>query len=336
MAEVQLSNITKRFAGETGVAGLNLTIADGELVALLGPTGAGKTTTLRVIAGLERPEEGTVLIDQVDVTQTPPADRDIAMVFQEYSLYPHFSVYDNLAFPLRSPLRRMPEAQIREKIQQIAELLKIETKLQNKGTKLSGGEMQRVSIGRALVRQPAAFLMDEPLSSLDAKLRDDLRVELKRIQIDLNATICYVTHDQVEAMTLADRIGVLSEGRLLQVGTPAEIYQAPINTYVAHRLGSPSINLFPAGALGINSTPPGTHSIGIRPENIIVGNSGTATTIRNVEHLGVETVMHLSVDGFDITALAPPGEYFTKGQQVSISTIPGKVLYFDQAGERIP
>lgn len=335
MAEVKLSNISKRFNGVAAVDGLSLTIDDGELVVLLGPTGAGKTTTLRLIAGLEKPESGLVSIAHHDVTRTPPADRDIAMVFQEYSLYPHFSVYDNLAFPLRSPLRRLPEEQIREKVHHIAELLKIEHKLKNKGTKLSGGEMQRVSIGRALVRQPAAFLMDEPLSSLDAKLRDELRVELKRIQIDLHATICYVTHDQVEAMTLADRIGVLSEGRLLQVGSPAEIYKRPMNTYVAARLGSPSINLLPVGSLGFNSVPGGTESLGIRPENLIIGDTGLPTTIRGVEHLGAETVMRLSIDNCEMAALAPPGKYFSAGQRVFVSTIPEKVLFFDRAGERI-
>lgn len=335
MAEIQLCNITKCFDKATAVDELNLTIGDGELVVLLGPTGAGKTTTLRLIAGLEKPESGKLFIGRRDVTHAPPADRDIAMVFQEYSLYPHFSVYDNLAFPLRSPLRRLPEGQIREKVQQIAELLKIDHKLQNKGTKLSGGEMQRVSIGRALVRRPAAFLMDEPLSSLDAKLRDELRVELKRIQIDLHATICYVTHDQVEAMTLADRIGVLSEGRLLQVGTPAEIYKKPMNTYVAARLGSPSINLLPVGSLGVDSVPRGTESLGIRPENLIIGDVGLPTTIKGVEHLGAETVMHLSIDNYDMAALAPPGKSFSAGQRVSVSTLAEKVLYFDRAGDRI-
>jgi len=335
MAEVQLENISKRFDGVTAIDGLSLTIKDGELVVLLGPTGAGKTTTLRLIAGLEKPEEGSVFIDHKEVTDTPPADRDIAMVFQEYSLYPHFTVYDNMAFPLRSPKRNLPEKKIREKVHQVAELLKIEDKLENKGTKLSGGEMQRVSIGRALVRDPAAFLMDEPLSSLDAKLRDNLRVELKRIQIDLNATFCYVTHDQVEAMTLADHIGVLSEGCLLQMGTPAEIYQEPLNTYVASRLGSPSINLLPAGALGINFAPEGTYNLGIRPENVIVGDTGISTTIKSVEYLGVDTVMQLSIDEYEVAVLAPPGQSFSRGQQVLISTIPEKVLYFDKSGERI-
>lgn len=335
MAEVQLTNISKRFDDVAAIDELSLTIKDGELVVLLGPTGAGKTTTLRLIAGLEKPENGSVFIDNNDMTTTPPADRNVAMVFQEYSLYPHLTVYDNLAFPLRSPLRRLPEDQIEDKINTIAKMLKIDHKLNNKGTKLSGGEMQRVSIGRALVRQPTIYLMDEPLSSLDAKLRDELRVELKRIQIDMNATICYVTHDQVEAMTLADRIGVLSEGRLLQLGTPAEIYQKPLNTYVAARLGSPSINLVPVGSLGIISVPEGTQTLGIRPENVIFSETGFKTSIKGVEHLGAETVMYLSIEGCDIAALAPPGQSFSSGQQVSVSTVPEKVLYFNKVGDRI-
>ena len=179
---------------------------------ILGPSGAGKTTVLRLVAGLEHPDRGSVFIDGRDVTRDPPAARDVAFVFQQYSLYPHMSVYDNLAFPLRSPMHRVSENEIRRRVTTIAEKLRIDSKLQNRATRLSGGEMQRVAIGRALVRQPQVYLMDEPLSSLDAKLRADLRVELKRIQMELGATVLYVTHDQVEAMTMATRIGVLNEG----------------------------------------------------------------------------------------------------------------------------
>lgn len=335
MAEIKLDNVTKHFNGEAAVNQMTLDIADGELLVLLGPTGAGKTTTLRLIAGLETPDSGTLRIGSRDVTHVAPAERDIAMVFQEYSLYPHYSVYDNLAFPLRSPRRRMPEDQIKARVEQVATMLRIESKLQNKGTKLSGGEMQRVSIGRALVRKPTAFLMDEPLSSLDAKLREDLRVELKRIQMDLQATICYVTHDQMEAMTLADRIGVLSEGKLLQVGTPEQIYQQPIDTYVACRLGSPSINLLPYGVMGINSGPEGSATIGIRPENIVIGDAGMATQIQTVEHLGTETVVKLNTDGHELAALAPPGQSYTKGDNVSIDVLPNSTLYFDEGGNRL-
>ena len=225
MAEILVRHVTKRFGDIEAVRDLSFDIANGEFVVLLGPTGAGKTTTLRLIAGLEYPDEGAILIDGRDVTKEPPAARDVAFVFQQYSLYPHLTVYDNLAFPLRSPARSAPEAKVRERVQAIAELLRIGGKLDNRATRLSGGEMQRVAIGRALVREPAIFLMDEPLSSLDAKLRAELRLELKRIQVELGATILYVTHDQIEAMTMASRIGVVREGRLLQLGTPREIYE---------------------------------------------------------------------------------------------------------------
>jgi multiple sugar transport system ATP-binding protein len=335
MSEVVLDNVTKRFGNVAAVDGMDLTIADGELLVLLGPTGAGKTTTLRTIAGLEKPETGRIVIGGQDMTNLQPASRNVAMVFQEYSLYPHYTVYENLAFPLRAPLRRLPEDEIRQKVTEVAKLLRIESKLPNKSTALSGGEMQRVAIGRALVRQPSVFLMDEPLSSLDAKLRDDLRVELKRIQMDLGATILYVTHDQIEAMTLADRIGVLSEGRLLQIGSPREIYRQPSSTYVACRLGSPRINLLPPGALAVEGGPSGADTMGIRPENIVLGNQGIPTSIQTVERLGNETVVHLEIEGQKLLALAPPGQSFQAGQQVSVNSLPGSALYFDQAGQRI-
>src|SRR5881398_3223322 len=245
MADVSLRNLGKRFGNTVAVEGLSLDIADGELVVLLGPTGAGKTTLLRLVAGLEIPDAGIITIDGRDATAEPPALRDVTFVFQQYSLYPHLSVYDNLAFPLRSPLRKTPEAKVRAKVNEIAKLLRIDDKLASSATRLSGGQMQRVAIGRALVREPAVTLMDEPLSSLDAKLRNHLRLELKRIQQDLGATMLYVTHDQTEALTLATRIGVLEQGRLVQVGTPQEIYEEPVSAYVASRLGSPRINLLP-------------------------------------------------------------------------------------------
>ena len=256
MAEILVRHVTKRFGDSEAVRDLSFDIANGEFVVLLGPTGAGKTTTLRLIAGLEYPDEGAILIDGRDVTKEPPAARDVAFVFQQYSLYPHLTVYDNLAFPLRSPARRAPEAKVRERVHAIAELLRIGGKLDNRATRLSGGEMQRVAIGRALVREPAIFLMDEPLSSLDAKLRAELRLELKRIQVELGATILYVTHDQIEAMTMASRIGVVREGRLLQLGTPREIYENPVDIYVATRLGTPQINLLPAELLAETPMPP--------------------------------------------------------------------------------
>ena len=255
-------------------------IAHGEFVVLLGPTGAGKTTTLRLIAGLERPDRGSVVIQGRVVTREVPAERDVAFVFQQYSLYPHLSVYDNLAFPLRSPARRVDEKTIRRRIQQIAELLHIEHKLNNRATALSGGEMQRVAIGRALVREPAVYLMDEPLSSLDAKLRAELRLELKRIQREMGTTILYVTHDQIEAMTMADRIGVMNEGALIQLGTPREIYERPNTAYVAGRLGTPVINLIPAELLGADTVPPQARTIGLRTEHIRISAGGRSGTTR--------------------------------------------------------
>ena len=210
-----------------------------------------------MLAGLELPDSGKVHIAGADVTALPPAARDVAFVFQQYSLYPNYSVFENLAFPLRAPGRRLGAESVRKRVGEIAEMLRISHKLNDNVTQLSGGEMQRVSIGRALVRKPNLFLMDEPLSSLDAKLREDLRIELKRIQRDLEATVFYVTHDQLEAMTLADRIGILQEGRLVQINGPRIAYERPATIYAARRLGSPQINLVDAGRLGLTHGPSG-------------------------------------------------------------------------------
>ena len=336
MADVVFENVTKRFGKVAAVENLTLEIEDGEFIVLLGPTGAGKTTTLRLAGGLETPDHGRILIGGNDVTHAPSAVRDVAFVFQQYSLYPHFTVFDNMAFPLRAPLRRTSAAAIKERVTEIARLLRIEDKLDNRATQLSGGEMQRVAIGRALVREPAAFLMDEPLSSLDAKLREDLRVELKRIQVDMGATILYVTHDQIEAMTMADRIGVLREGRLVQVGTPRQVYAEPETDYVALRLGSPRINLLPMGALGITEGPAGAETIGIRPEDVVLGRGDGVGEVLTVEHLGAETVVLLRIGGHEVHALAGPGEPARPGDRVIVSTLPEAALYFDRDGRRLP
>ena len=336
MADVVFENVTKRFGKVAAVENLTLEIEDGEFIVLLGPTGAGKTTTLRLVGGLETPDHGRILIGGNDVTHAPSAVRDVAFVFQQYSLYPHFTVFDNMAFPLRAPLRRTSAAAIKERVTEIARLLRIEDKLDNRATQLSGGEMQRVAIGRALVREPAAFLMDEPLSSLDAKLREDLRVELKRIQVDMGATILYVTHDQIEAMTMADRIGVLREGRLVQVGTPRQVYAEPETDYVALRLGSPRINLLPMGALGITEGPAGAETIGIRPEDVVLGRGDGLGEVLTVEHLGAETVVLLRIGGHEVHALAGPGEPAHPGDRVIVSTLPEAALYFDRDGRRLP
>jgi len=331
MAEVVLEEASKRFDAVNAVDSLSLTIGDGELLVLLGPTGAGKTTTLRLVAGLEIADTGRVLIGGQDVSTAPIAERDVAFVFQQYSLYPHYSVYDNLAFPLRSPKHRHSEREIANRVNEIAKLLRIDTKLSNKATALSGGEMQRVAIGRSLVRTPNVFLMDEPLSSLDAKLREDLRVELKRIQVDLGATILYVTHDQMEAMTLADRIGVLDSGSLVQVGTPEEIYTRPVNVHVAQRLGAPPINLLPPETLDIPA-PKDAVRIGIRPEDIHLGGEGVTAEVVQVEYLGAETVVVLSTESHRLHALASPGEHLLTGDRLKVSPLPDKALFFDADG----
>lgn len=331
MAEVQLSSVSKSFKATQAVIDMDLTIPDGAFVVLLGPTGAGKTTTLRLIAGLEKPDAGDIQIGGTSVAGLTPAQRDVAMVFQQYSLYPHMSVRDNLAFPLRSPILKTPENEVARKVQEVAEVLHIPHKLDNKATELSGGEMQRVSIGRALVRDPQVYLMDEPLSSLDAKLRADLRVELKRIHAELAATLLYVTHDQIEAMTMATHVGVLDEGRLVQFGTPRDIYENPRTAYVAARLGQPRINLLPVGLLG-EDAPSGAHQVGLRPENIRHGSGRDAQVLR-VEHLGDQTRLHLIVADHDVITLTDPHTSLSAGETIQIA--PENPVFFDATGDRI-
>ncbi|WP_415402206.1 ABC transporter ATP-binding protein [Tateyamaria sp. SN3-11] len=330
MAEVVLKNLSKSFGQEIGVEDISMTIPDGAFVVLLGPTGAGKTTTLRLISGLEKADAGEVWIDGRNVAQETPAQRDVAMVFQQYSLYPHLTVRDNLAFPLKSPILNTPPAEITRKVAEVAEVLQISHKLDNKATALSGGEMQRVSIGRALVRDPSIYLMDEPLSSLDAKLRTDLRVELKRIHASLGATLLYVTHDQIEAMTMATHVGVLNEGRLVQFGTPREIYENPNSLYVASRLGLPRINVLPADIFG--GMPPGTTQIGLRPEHITQGD-GQEAEVQRVEHLGDQNRLHLTLKGHPITTIADPTVDYAPGTMLKIA--PKNPLCFDAHGNRI-
>ncbi len=330
MADVALKNITKLFSGKAALADLSLTVPDGAFVVLLGPTGAGKTTTLRMVSGLDRPDSGEVLIGGEVVNALTPAARNVAMVFQQYSLYPHLSVRENLEFPLKSPLLRTPAHEIARKVGEIAEMLQISHKLDNKATQLSGGEMQRVSIGRALVRNPLVYLMDEPLSSLDAKLRADLRVELKSIQANSGATILYVTHDQIEAMTMATHVGVLDEGRLVQFGRPREVYENPVSIGAASRLGQPRINILPADLFG--SAPEGAVSIGLRPEQILQG-EGQDSLVTRVEHLGDQTRLHLSFREHDLITVTDAHTPLRLGDIVLIR--PDKPFYFDNAGRRI-
>ncbi|RAZ91635.1 ABC transporter ATP-binding protein [Mesorhizobium hawassense] len=336
MADVRIQGVTKSFGDTVAIDDLDLAIKDGEFVVLLGPTGAGKTTTLRLIAGLERPDSGTIHIGGQNATALSPAERDTAFVFQQYSLYPHLSVFDNLAFPLRSPARRFPEEAVRRRVEDVARMVRIDHKLGNRSTKLSGGEMQRVAIGRALVRKPAIYLMDEPLSSLDAKLRADLRLELKRIQSELGATMLYVTHDQIEAMTMADRIGILADGVLVQIGTPRAIYSEPANLHVAARLGQPAINLLPAGLLPDGGAPSGTKTIGARTEHLAIEkamNGHADGVVDWVEHLGDQNHLHVTVGAKKLVTLTDPDTPLAKGDKVTIRYV--APLYFGSDGQRL-
>ncbi|MEO1191497.1 MAG: ABC transporter ATP-binding protein [Pseudomonadota bacterium] len=330
MAEVVLNQVSKRFGQTQAVEGVSLTVPDGSFVVLLGPTGAGKTTLLRLVSGLEKPDAGEISIGGHPMAGLAPAQRNVAMVFQQYSLYPHLTVRENLAFPLKSPALRTPKAEIERKIAEVAEVLQISHKLDNKATALSGGEMQRVSIGRALVRNPSVYLMDEPLSSLDAKLRADLRIELKSIQSESGATLLYVTHDQIEAMTMATQVGVLDQGHLVQFGTPREIYENPVSIYAASRLGLPRINILPADLFA--GAPAGAAKIGLRPEHITQG-EGEEALVQRVEHLGDQTRLHLTFRDHEIVTVTDAHTELENGDRVKIQ--PRDPLYFDAEGARL-
>jgi multiple sugar transport system ATP-binding protein len=333
MASISLQGLAKRFGTVQALDAIDLDVEDGEFFVLLGQSGAGKTTTLRVIAGLERPDTGVVRMDGEDVTRQAPAQRDCAFVFQQYSLYPHLTVFDNLAFPLRAPLRALPADEIRRRVERVAATLHITGKLARKATELSGGEMQRVAIGRALVREPRVYLMDEPLSSLDARLREELRVELKHLQRASGATVVYVTHDQVEATTLADRIAILEAGRIQQVGTPQAIYEAPASVQVAQRLGSPAINVLPADWFA--GVPPAAACVGIRPEDVEVAGDGEGVECQVIESSWLKHQIVAERGGvqvrarlLDIAAAAPQGS-------VRLKFPPAHRLLFDAAGRRL-
>jgi multiple sugar transport system ATP-binding protein len=334
MASISLQGITKRFGEVTALADVRVDIADGEFFVLLGPSGAGKTTTLRVIAGLERPDAGIVRMNGDDVTGSAPAQRDCAFVFQQYSLYPHLSVFDNLAFPLRAPMRRVPENEIRQRVERVAATLHIESKLLRLATALSGGEMQRVAIGRALVREPRVYLMDEPLSSLDAKLREELRVELKRLQRQSGATVVYVTHDQVEATTLADRIAILEAGRIQQVGTPQQVYDSPGSVQVAQRLGSPPINVLPADWF-FGQHPPAVSTVAIRPEDVELADGTEGFECRVVESSLLKHDVIGEYAGVEVRARLMQGDAPAPGTRIRLRFPVARRLLFDHAGRRL-
>jgi multiple sugar transport system ATP-binding protein len=351
MASISMEKLSKSFGQNPALRDINLEIADGEFFVLLGPTGAGKTTTLRLVAGLEKPSAGIVRINGTDVADWGPAERDVALVLQQYSLYPRLTVRQNLSFPLQSPIRKTSPEEVERRVMHAAKTLKIEHLLERKTDKLSGGEMQRVSIGRAIVREPHVFLMDEPLSNLDAKLREAMRSELKDLQMRLGATFLFVTHDQVEAMTMGDRMCVLNHGRIEQVGTPAEVYNHPRNTFVASFVGSPAINLIEgrvdAGRAVVNpgsfelqlpgASAGGAVTFGIRPEDLHVSGDGAVeAVVHDVENFGLEKVVTLRVDDVLLRVTVPAGVGVAVEEKVKFGWDPRKVMMFDaKSGENL-
>jgi multiple sugar transport system ATP-binding protein len=296
MAFLQLDKVAKQFGPVSVIKGIDLAIEKGEFVVFVGPSGCGKSTLLRLIAGLEAITDGSLRLDGRDITDLPSSKRDLAMVFQSYALYPHMSVYENMSFALK--LAKVGEAEIRTKVQRAAEILNLGAYLQRTPRELSGGQRQRVAIGRAIVRAPKVFLFDEPLSNLDAALRGQTRVEIAKLHRELGATTIYVTHDQVEAMTLADRVVVLRDGRIEQVGSPLELYDKPANQFVAQFIGTPQMNVVPADQLPVPGLKaPAGGFIGLRPESVSLtpaGAGGVDGRIELIEALGAETLVHVA------------------------------------------
>jgi multiple sugar transport system ATP-binding protein len=329
MAEVSLHKLNKKFDLSHVVKDVDLQIRDKEFMVFVGPSGCGKTTTLRMIAGLEAVTAGEIRIDDRVVNEVPPMDRDIAMVFQNYALYPHMSVASNLAFGLK--MRKFEKAEIEKRINNAASILGIESLLQRKPRQLSGGQRQRVALGRAIVRDPKVFLFDEPLSNLDAKLRVQMRVELKKLHERLAVTSVYVTHDQVEAMTMADKIVVLNAGHIEQYGSPLELYERPANLFVAGFIGSPKMNFVSGEAAG----EPGVATLGIRPEHLKIGKEGEGWpgTVSVAEHLGSDTFLYVDAGKFGMLTARCIGEFNLKaGDRVWLSPDPARLHRFDGDG----
>ena len=349
MASVTLDGVSKRWGPVTAVERISLSIADGEFMVLLGPSGCGKTTTMRMVAGLEDPTEGSVLIGARDVTDVAPGDRDLAMVFQNYGLYPHMTAAENIGYPLK--IRRMPKRERDERVQAAAARVELEGFLHRKPQALSGGQRQRVALARAIVRTPQLFLMDEPLSNLDAKLRVSMRAQLKHLQHELSITTIYVTHDQVEAMTLADRVAVMSQGRLQQVGAPLEIYNRPKNVFVAGFLGNPPMNLIAVGAesgrlvhpsfsLGVDAPAAGKTVLGQRPEDLRVTTPEKGDfrgEVFSAELLGDAALVTVRLGADLVVVKAEKDCEARMGDIVGVAfTIPNLHLFDGATGDRLP
>jgi multiple sugar transport system ATP-binding protein len=362
MAQVVLKDLNKKYDEVHAVKDVNLTIRDKEFMVFVGPSGCGKTTTLRMVAGLEEITAGEISIGDRVVNDLPPKDRDIAMVFQNYALYPHMSVYDNMAFGLK--MRKFPKPEIAKRVQEAAEILGIQELLKRKPRQLSGGQRQRVAVGRAIVRHPQVFLFDEPLSNLDAKLRVQMRVELKRLHERLETTAIYVTHDQVEAMTLGSRVVVMKDGWVQQVGEPLEIYSRPANKFVAGFIGSPAMNFLPVtvsetnGTIFLETTGLRTKvpaekasalkaykgqplTLGIRPEDLRVG-SGTDSSdlafdavVEVVEPLGSEILLNVSVGGQSVVCRVEPSVKARPHEKIRMAFVPERIHFFDTKTEAV-
>jgi multiple sugar transport system ATP-binding protein len=362
MAQVVLKDLNKKYDEVHAVKDVNLTIRDKEFMVFVGPSGCGKTTTLRMVAGLEEITAGEIYIGDRVVNDLPPKDRDIAMVFQNYALYPHMSVYDNMAFGLK--MRKFPKLEIQKRVQDAAEILGIQELLKRKPRQLSGGQRQRVAVGRAIVRHPQVFLFDEPLSNLDAKLRVQMRVELKRLHERLETTAIYVTHDQVEAMTLGSRVVVMKDGYVQQVGEPLEIYGQPANKFVAGFIGSPAMNFLPVrltevgGTLYAESETPGMRikvpparagrlqahkgqsvTLGVRPEDIRVGSGSDSAdfafdaVVDVVEPLGAEILLDATVAGQSMVARVEPSVKARAHDKVRLTCVPERIHFFEAKSE---
>jgi len=335
VASVAFRQVIKRYgvgsSANPVIHGLTADIADGEFVVVVGPSGCGKSTLLRMVAGLEELSGGAIAIDGQTVNSVEPAKRDIAMVFQNYALYPHMSVFDNMAYGLR--IRKLSQQEIETRVAATARMLELEPLLRRRPAQLSGGQRQRVAMGRAIVRQPRVFLFDEPLSNLDAKLRAQTRVEIQKLHRSLGVTSLFVTHDQVEAMTLAQRMMVMNAGHLEQFATPDEVYQRPASIFVAGFMGAPPMNLL-RHAQGV----PATAVLGVRPEHLKVSRQGWETVVESVELLGAERLLYLRLGAEELSLRLPASEaYAAVGTRIFVEPLPSAVHHFDrQSGKRLP